>query len=60
MLPRTTPWRSRQNHEQERQFSSSIGSRVYLVEFQDGEAIEVSGAWLERVSSHGHAEGTVE
>jgi hypothetical protein len=60
MLPRTTPRRSRQNHEQERQFSSPIGSRVNLVEFQDGEAIEVSGAWLERMSSHGHAEGTVE
>ena len=33
--------------EQERQFGSPVGSRLYLVEFENGDAIEVPEALLE-------------
>ena len=33
--------------DQEVQLGGPIGSRVYLVEFGDGEAMEIPEAWLE-------------
>ncbi len=32
---------------QAKQFAATIGSKVYLVEFGDGQALEVPEAWIE-------------
>lgn len=40
-----------ENSEQASQFSASVGSKIYLVEFGDGEAIELSQRWLHLFSS---------
>jgi hypothetical protein len=33
--------------EQARQFEAAIGSKVYLIEFGDGDALELPEAWIE-------------
>ena len=37
--------------DQAEQFREAIGTKVYLVEFSDGAAIEISQAWLESVEA---------
>ena len=33
------------------QFETPIGSKVYLIEFSDGDAIELAEMWIETVAS---------
>jgi len=36
-----------ETQDQERRFSSPIGTQIYLVEFSDGTSIEISEKWLD-------------
>ncbi len=38
-----------ETQEQVIEFEAAIGSKVYLIEFGDGDAIEVAETWLEAV-----------
>ena len=37
--------------EQVLQFEAPVGSKVYLIEFGNGDAIEISEAWIDAVAS---------
>ena len=40
-----------ENPTQAREFSATIGSRLYLIEFGDGEAIEIPEGWIDSLGS---------
>ena len=40
-----------ENEAQAREFGAPIGSKVYLVEFNDGASIEIPEVWIEATSA---------
>ena len=38
-----------ETQEQAQQFSCAVGTTLYLIEFGDGESVEIPGLWLEVV-----------
>lgn len=41
--------RTVENAPQARQFGAEVGTRVYVIEFGDGESVELAGVWLEAI-----------